>query len=220
LERAYDGLQTARVFFAALAALGMGILMLVAPLEELREFEHRHLVGWGAVGLGAVMLVALLTRGSRTRGGRQVHARSRALLLLVVCAAVLAAGLLAFLPRVLAARELAADGVAATAEVIASKGGYGSGSRTLSVAVRFDGHTGTVRTKRPMRRGETVDVLYLPHDPSIVALGRAGDGFLDLLDRDLGLAWSVVFGLLTLAAAGGAAVCLRGLLLGGGDEEA
>jgi hypothetical protein len=203
-----------KVFFGGLASLALGGFLYLAPVDEIREFEWHRQVGIAAMIFGGLMLLVLLSEGAGSRAGRAFNFRIKSLLATV--ASALFAGVIGWylVPNIHNASRLAADGRGAQAVRVATHVSRVKKTTSWSSTVRYDGHKGRVSGSV----GKTVAVVYLPEQPEVVMKGVEGDGFLALIDKNLGQWKALGMGLLGLFLALTALVKLKHFFFGRGER--
>ncbi|MBK8978781.1 MAG: hypothetical protein IPM29_23015 [Planctomycetes bacterium] len=196
---------TVKLFFAGLAVLAAGIVLILQPgdlgEEIVREVPAATEIGAACVAFGGLMLVVVLLQAAAPKS-RLAHV-ARSLMGAVACTALAVGITYAVLPRVITAAHIATDGVVTTARVVGQRGVNRGGRFLVRLTVDYDGHRGAVVVPgNPAARTASVDVIYAASTPADVLPWRGERGFVALLDESIGL-WPAGLALLAVLVFGG-----------------
>lgn len=208
LAKAYDAWQRIGAFFGALGTIAAGVVLYLGPEDIATELPAHREIGVAVGAFGVVFLLAVVL-GSKSGIGR----RCRSLTLAGICAAVVFLAGRTSLAAADGALRLTKNGVATTATVTEATFVWQKNHTSPRARILYDGHRGTLRLQR--RRGDTLPVVYVEDDPSVVVHGRPGESFHDYASRLAGSPlWFYGSAALTLFCVIAMLFCLKGFLLG------
>jgi len=176
-----------KIFFATMGSIAAGAFMIWGPAEVIDEMREEFSDQWrigagiGFMAFGALLGITGLFASGSSGSSRSLAARFKGLLSMAIGIVVLGAILLTFGRDVQLAWQLADNGKPTTAQVTREYVHRGKESTTYSYFIRYDGHHATIKLIN--KPGKTVPVLYLPHAPKSVMVGRPGDTLIQLLER-------------------------------------
>jgi len=208
-----DWFDKLKAFFGTVGILGAGILILWGP-EEVKEAARKEMtdatrekIGIGFLAFGTVFGLATIFASGASARSRALASRFKGLLLAGVMALLLGLSWFKVGETVQAAWILPGRGTDTEATVV-SKRRVRVGTKEYKfedrhkIAWAGGRYRKEVELPDDLRGDRSVPVVFLKDDPDVFVLGSREDGFVGLLDRNLGpwgkWAWGAAMAVMAL----------------------